>query len=143
MRNTLSKPSAREGEEMSDDLVQRLRDNAQGEGMAIFDEAADALAYLEAQDGLLSKAQDECQRLRDELAETKRPLDAQMVRLNANLITANEEIARLRAALERIADPRNIHFAGDARVVATQALNSRGALPKATAHTIVAVAVKG
>ncbi|MGI4744940.1 MAG: hypothetical protein ACRYGI_11590 [Janthinobacterium lividum] len=33
-----------------------------------------------------------------------------------------EEIARLEAALERIADVRNTHFAGDARVVAQMAL---------------------
>ncbi len=32
------------------------------------------------------------------------------------------ENKRLRVALERIADPRNIHFAGDAQVVARAAL---------------------
>jgi len=32
------------------------------------------------------------------------------------------EIKRMRVALERIADPRNIHFAGDAQVVARAAL---------------------
>lgn len=63
-------------------------------------EAADALNYHEAQDGLLSKAQDEAARLRDELAETMRPLDTQMARLNASLIAANERIAALTARAE-------------------------------------------
>ena len=33
-------------------------------------------------------------------------------------------VERLRVALERIADPRNIHFAGDAQVVARAALTT-------------------
>ena len=33
---------------------------------------------------------------------------------------------KMRAALERIADPRNIHFAGDAQVVARSALSTKG-----------------
>ena len=33
-----------------------------------------------------------------------------------------DEVVRLRTALERIADPRNTHFAGDAQVVAREAL---------------------
>ena len=37
----------------------------------------------------------------------------------AELLAAVE---RMRVALERIADPRNIHFAGDAQVVARAAL---------------------
>ena len=32
------------------------------------------------------------------------------------------KVERMRVALERIADPRNIHFAGDAQVVARAAL---------------------
>jgi len=36
------------------------------------------------------------------------------------------EIKRMRVALERIADPRNIHFAGDAQVVARAALTGEG-----------------
>ena len=38
------------------------------------------------------------------------------------LLSANRE---MRAALERIADPRNIHFAGDAQVVARSALTTQ------------------
>ncbi len=37
------------------------------------------------------------------------------------------ENKRLRVALERIADPRNIHFAGDAQVVARAALTGEDA----------------
>lgn len=33
-------------------------------------------------------------------------------------------VERMRVALERIADPRNIHFAGDAQVVARAALTT-------------------
>lgn len=35
------------------------------------------------------------------------------------------EVERLRGALERIADPRNIHFAGDAQVVAANAIGEK------------------
>jgi hypothetical protein len=55
------------------------------------------IGYLEAQDGLLSKAEDACERLRHELAETKRPLDAQMARLNQRVIELTAENERLRA----------------------------------------------
>lgn len=72
------------------------------------------LAYHEAQDGLLSKAQDEADRLRTELAEVKRPLDEQMARLNANLTAANKRIAELE---KRLALPRRTgresHSGGD------------------------------
>jgi hypothetical protein len=39
-----------------------------------------------------------------------------------DLLAANR---KMRAALERIADPRNIHFAGDAQVVARSALSTK------------------
>ncbi len=42
------------------------------------------------------------------------------------LMTEAAENKRLRVALERIADPRNIHFAGDAQVVARAALTGEG-----------------
>lgn len=77
-------------------------------------EAADLIDYLESQDGLLSKAQDEAERLRAELAEVKRPLDEQMARLNANLTAANKRIAELE---KRLALPRRTgresHSGGD------------------------------
>ncbi len=70
-----------------DEILARLRS-----GSATNDEqynVANSLAYLWAQDGLLSEAQREVDRLREQLAEVERPLDAQMTRLNANLINAN------------------------------------------------------
>ncbi len=69
---------------------------------ALLNEAADLIDYLEAQDGLLSKAQGEVERLRAELAEVKRPLDEQMARLNANLTAANERMATLALDAERL-----------------------------------------
>lgn len=39
-----------------------------------------------------------------------------------DLLAANR---KMRTALERIADPRNIHFAGDAQVVARSALSTK------------------
>lgn len=62
---------------------------------AIAKEAAQRINYFVAQDGLLTQAQDEAQKLREELAEVKRPLDEQMARLNANLTAANARIAQL------------------------------------------------
>lgn len=59
-------------------------------------------AYHEAQDGLLNQAQDEVARLRAELAEVQRPLDAQMVRLNENLTAANARIAELEEKLNEV-----------------------------------------
>lgn len=72
-------------------------------------EAADLIDYLEAQDCLLSKAQDEAARLRAELAEVKRPLHEQMARLNANLTAANERIAELEAVVRHTQMPRHDH----------------------------------
>jgi hypothetical protein len=47
------------------------------------------IGYLEAQEDLLESAQQEARRLREAIAEIQRPLDAQMARLNENLIAAN------------------------------------------------------
>lgn len=68
----------------------------------LVDGLAQQLAYHEAQDGLLSQAQDEVARLRAELAEVQRPLDAQMSRLNENLTAANARIAELEAKLNEV-----------------------------------------
>ena len=56
-----------------------------------FNEAADTLAA----------AQEEARRLREELAEIKRPLDAEMARLNENLIAANAERDAIRRRLKQ------------------------------------------
>lgn len=54
--------------------------------------------YYQAQDGLLTKAQDEAKKLREELAEVKRPLDDQMARLNKRVIELNEQLAKANAS---------------------------------------------
>lgn len=48
------------------------------------------IAYLEAQESLLQTWQDKADRLEHEISEVKRPLDAEMARLNRNLIAANK-----------------------------------------------------
>lgn len=68
----------------------------------LVDGLAQQLAYHEAQEGLLSKAWAEVTRLRAELAEVQRQLDAQMARLNENLTAANARIAELTADSERL-----------------------------------------
>jgi DNA repair ATPase RecN len=85
-------------------VSQLLRARAYTSPDKLLNEAADLIDYLEAQDGLLSKAQDEAERLLAELAEVKRPLDAQMPRLNANLTAANERIADLESEHETRSD---------------------------------------
>ena len=52
------------------------------------------VAYYQAQDGLLSQAQEKIARLQGEIAEIERPLDAQMARLNARVIalTAQRDV---------------------------------------------------
>lgn len=50
------------------------------------------IRYYQAQDGLLTKAQDEAQKLRDELSEVQRPLDAQMARLNKRVIELTAQL---------------------------------------------------
>jgi hypothetical protein len=60
---------------------------------------ADLVACCADNDRALLKAQDDCDKLRAELAEVQRPLDAQMARLNATLIQANEENLQLRQAV--------------------------------------------
>lgn len=89
-------------------------------GGGLCKQAADMLAYLWAQDGLLSKAQDEAERAREELAETKRPLTAQMARLNQHLIdvtsrgeTLSRENAELRAALAEFAKDALVSLMSD------------------------------
>ncbi len=53
--------------------------------------------YYQAQDGLLTKAQDEAQKLREELAEVHRPLDAQMARLNNRVIELTAQLDATKA----------------------------------------------
>lgn len=57
--------------------------------------AADSIAYLAAQEGLLEKAQQAAERAHAELAETKRPLDEQMARLNQRVVELNADAERL------------------------------------------------
>ena len=56
--------------------------------------------YYEAQDGLLTRAQEEAKSLREELAEVRRPLDDQMARLNRRVIWLNKELEGARASAE-------------------------------------------
>lgn len=63
--------------------------------------AADSIAYLAAQEGLLEKAQQAAERARAELAETKRPLDEPMARLNQRVIELTAELDALRLKLPR------------------------------------------
>lgn len=67
-------------------------------------QVADLVACCSDNDRLLDKAQEECTKLRADLAEMERPLDAQMARLNAALIAANEENLRLSLALSEADD---------------------------------------
>lgn len=62
---------------------------------ALAQEAATRIGYLSAQEQLLQTWQDKADALAAELAETKRPLDAQMATLNKALIDANAHIAAL------------------------------------------------
>lgn len=65
------------------DIIDRLREIR---SQAVHQPTVIALRGLIAQ---LQTAQDEVTRLKDELAEIQRPLDAQMARLNENLIATN------------------------------------------------------
>lgn len=56
------------------------------------------LFYLEAQEGLLEEWQERAKRAEEALAEVKRPLDAQMARLNATVERLNGENELLRKA---------------------------------------------
>ncbi|HZR03874.1 MAG TPA: hypothetical protein VFA81_11945, partial [Burkholderiales bacterium] len=63
------------------------------------------LFYLEAQESLLEEWQERAKRAEDAIAETQRPLDAQMARLNATVERLNEENERLavpRALADRL-----------------------------------------
>lgn len=57
------------------------------------------VAYYQAQDGLLSQAQEQVARLQAELEEIERPLDAQMARLNARVIDLTAQRDALSLAL--------------------------------------------
>jgi hypothetical protein len=57
--------------------------------------AADSIAYLAAQEGLLEKAQQAAERARIELADAKQPLDEQMARLNKRVIELTGELDTL------------------------------------------------
>lgn len=59
------------------------------------------VAYYQAQDGLLSQARDLVERLRAEIEEIERPLDAQMARLNARVIDLTAQRDELSLALGR------------------------------------------
>jgi hypothetical protein len=61
--------------------------------------AADSIDYLAAQEGLLEKAQQDAMRAVTELAEHKRPLDAEMARLNRRVIELTGELDALRLRL--------------------------------------------
>lgn len=52
----------------------------------------------------------------------KDPADMSAVELQALVYALRDQRDELLAALERIADPRNKHFAGDAKVVACAAI---------------------
>jgi hypothetical protein len=101
-----------------DDVLARLRSgNATPEDQY---NVANSLAYLWAQDGLLSEAQQEVGQLRDQLAEVERPLDKQMARLNANLLAANRarmdaerELDAARADAERADAERFAYWFGN------------------------------
>ena len=66
------------------------------------------ILHYEAQDGLLEKAQQEARQLRGELESALNPLDAEMARLNATLIQANDKAfyfaLRAEAAEARVAE---------------------------------------
>lgn len=67
--------------------------------------AADSIDYLAAQEGLLERAQQATEQARSELAENKRPLDAQMARLNQRVIDLTSELDATRLQLPRPATP--------------------------------------
>ncbi len=60
------------------------------------------LFYLEAQEGLLEDAQQRAMRAENEIEDIKRPLDAQMARLNARVVELNGELESARSAIAPI-----------------------------------------
>ncbi len=74
-------------------------------------ECIEALAYHEAQDGLLEQAQLEAKRLREELAEVKRPLEAQMQRLNARVIELTNHLQDAHAEMRKFCERTGQHNA--------------------------------
>lgn len=77
-----------------EEMVEGLR--ARGDPLSF--DAANALIYLRAQEELLEDWQQRAKRAEEAAADVRRPLDAQMARLNARVVEQNEEIARLSAA---------------------------------------------
>jgi hypothetical protein len=77
------------------ELVERLRFRRD----AMCSEAADRLDYLLAQEDLLEQAQQKAARLEAQIAEVQRPLDAEMGRLNRNLIEARQAANAMEALL--------------------------------------------
>lgn len=76
-----------------------IADSLRGYPHPLLEAAADSIAYLAAQEGLLEKAQQAAERAHAELAETKRPLDEQMARLNRRVIELTAELDALRLKL--------------------------------------------
>lgn len=79
----------------TEELCGRLRQS----GDPMLAEAAQRLEYHDAQEGLLEHAQQANARLRAEVEEIARPLDAEMGRLNRNLITVNAQLEAMRHLL--------------------------------------------
>lgn len=75
--------------------------------------AADSIDYLAAQEGSLEKAQQSAARAHAELAETKRPLDAQMARLNQRVIDLTAELDALREPTTLAQQAEPVAWAGN------------------------------
>ena len=87
----MTSSAMKEREREDDDLLQPLESMSRAGLLQLID-------YYQAQDDLLTKAQEEAQKLRDDLAEVQRPLDAQMARLNARVIELTAENDSLKIA---------------------------------------------
>jgi hypothetical protein len=79
----------------TEELCGRLRQA----GDSMLAEAANRIEYYAGQEALLEQAQQANARLRAEAEEVARPLDAEMGRLNRNLITANAQLEAMRHLL--------------------------------------------
>lgn len=91
-----------------------LKDSA-GQSLRSF---ADQLTALEAE-------RDDLKRTYRHLVKANADLDAQSMRDARRVAELDAENARLKSALERIADPRNTHYAGGAQVAARMSLCGR------------------
>lgn len=89
---------------LDDFTHEKLVDVLRSEDTALTRAAANAIAYLSAQEGLLESAQQRCEALTQELAEIKRPLDDQMARLNAKIV---HQTAIIRSCSHAAADIAN------------------------------------